>query len=971
MSTGTESYIRLAEILDVSRPVAAAFVHEVERRIRNSGLPTPNLAEVTALLEQIPKPLRSPENLVGLYLSTSESESRIQSGPASASATPTPPAPISTRLAGVTFENRQEVIATLSAGDPLILQRQPDHPHDSNAIAVFTTNGQSAGFVPRDLAISMAPQLDAIGGKCRAEVVEIVGGSAEASNLGIEILISLEPDSETKPIDETGKIDSDTQIYAQLTAEQRQVAFHPLGRHARVLAVAGSGKTTTMAYRIHYLLAQGQSQNSILVLMFNTLAREQFEEKLGEIGIPAHRRPPVRTFHAFAFKFITDLKKEGLLSAESDFWIGDREEQVRLTVHRALRELIEQQKVSEAQIDIEEAMTAISLWKGSLIPPERAGYRGDKAMPLVYERFELLRQQENGITFDDFVPLAVHFLERNKRLRRRWCNRLKFLIVDEYQDVNYGQQRLIELIAGSRADVMVVGDDDQTIYEWRGARPNYIIREFHTAFAEKSITEYKLTNSFRFGCLLAQTAYNVISFNTNRVSKSLTAHFPRIETDIQLYTNSSEQSSDIDRELTDQVISLVKAQGIAATQIVVLGRTFAQLSGLQAEFLARKVPFRVVGQAPFYERTENRAILAYLRVALSLDEPCSPQNQRSVVRIANTPRRYLTRSILEQAFRAGTQRQMTVGAVLQAAGNSPDSPYSQSQRQRVNELNHFLLRLRERISTEPELGAGDLLAWIATVQNLSDHYNNYYGKGEDSVERQQALAEFIAYTQRTGLPAQKFIHHVDRLDPTLGLPEEQLIVMTTVHRTKGLEFDYVFIPACQEGYMPCLYSDSVQVYDSAGIVKEPEPSEVLENERRLFYVAVTRARKGLYLGVALPPEKGAQKDSKPPLPSRFLDEMELGPSRSVLYAYVDALNERDNGKKLIGHMSRLSGHHKILRTLQDTYAQHLSETTLRERVRSVGLSAAERPFTYRFAYAPPKKQGDREEPRDVWSHIEF
>jgi len=171
--------------------------------------------------------------------------------------------------------------------------------------------------------------------------------------------------------------------------------------------------------------------------------------------------------------------------------------------------------------------------------------------------------RENGLTYDDFIPITVGFLEGNPNLRSQYSDGLLHVIVDEYQDVNYGQQRLVELLAGKRADVMVVGDDDQTIYEWRGARPTYIIREFQSVFDNKPHSQYTLSNSFRFGPVIAQCAFNTIQFNTNRVQKPLIANNFGKQADFFVYEQPPGQMVNINKQLTDQVITLVKNKGIS------------------------------------------------------------------------------------------------------------------------------------------------------------------------------------------------------------------------------------------------------------------------------------------------------------------------------------------------------------------------------------------------------------------------
>ncbi|NLH09682.1 MAG: ATP-dependent helicase [Chloroflexi bacterium] len=171
------------------------------------------------------------------------------------------------------------------------------------------------------------------------------------------------------------------------------------------------------------------------------------------------------------------------------------------------------------------------------------------------------------------------------QIQREWCNQVDYIIVDEYQDVNLGQQKLIELLAGQRADVMVVGDDDQTIYEWRGAQPSYILREFRSVFSNKPHADYRLSHSFRFGPVIAQCAHNVITFNATRVEKLLIAHRVGQPAQIHIITADEKDAIDINKQLTREIATLVTKKGVKPESIAVLVRMYAQASGIQAEFL--------------------------------------------------------------------------------------------------------------------------------------------------------------------------------------------------------------------------------------------------------------------------------------------------------------------------------------------------------------------------------------------------
>jgi len=208
-----------------------------------------------------------------------------------------------------------------------------------------------------------------------------------------------------------GKRIGEAQATYQLTSEQEKVIHHPLGQHARVLAVAGSGKSTTMAHRIkHLILEEGELPATMRVLMFNSLARQQFINHLDSVGLSQTQQPAVHTFHSYCFHFISQMTRTGILPTSTQFWLADKAELIWLTVKRAIRKLEKTNRIPEETIDPEEALNAIGLWKGALIPPERAGSYTSPSLPLVYSEYEHMRLAKNALTFDDFVPTTVDIL---------------------------------------------------------------------------------------------------------------------------------------------------------------------------------------------------------------------------------------------------------------------------------------------------------------------------------------------------------------------------------------------------------------------------------------------------------------------------------------------------------------------------------------------------------------------------------
>ncbi|MBN2004326.1 MAG: ATP-dependent helicase [Anaerolineae bacterium] len=767
----------------------------------------------------------------------------------------------------------------------------------------------------------------------------------------------------------------------QPTEEQLAIIHHPLGQHARVLAVAGSGKTTTMVYRIKHLVEDlHQDPARIRVVMFNRLARGQFEQKLDKEIFELGKRPKVLTFHALAFSLRANAEKLGLLPQYKQLWIGDREELAIVCARRAIEGLIREDQLMD-DVDPEAALDAIGLWKASLIPPEHAGHRTHPDLALVYRRFEELREEARALTFDDFVPKAMMLLRDNAGFRQRFANRLDHLIVDEYQDINYGQQQLIRLLAGDRADVMVVGDDDQTIYEWRAARPHYILKGFQEDFANKPVVDYTLSRSFRFGPLIAQAAYNVVTFNQQRAAKPLVAHDAVKMTGITILTDESEQATSIALGMAQEIDSLMRKHQVSPQEIVVLGRTFIQLCGSQVTFIEQKIPFRVLGQGPFFERDENRTLVDYIRLALAWNKPAavlkawrlpatgdvgetSAQERgasyyrrvalgkgpyaeavRTVLAVANTPSRKLARTVLQKAVENGGKQGITLGESLEALLDVQESPLSEERRESLEELVDFVHRIAERCEKEPDWKAGDALQWLEKSLDYCQHFTGYYGEGSASESRIGSVSAFIDFAGRVGKPILAFIEYLGKLDSTLGLPPEKVITMTTVHRTKGLEYDYVFIPDCTEGNMPVHIADDTAIYDRSGTVPEHPSSPPLESERRLFYVAVTRAKKHLYIGTIIPPQRGQQMQSTTPLPCRFLEEMRLPPTEALVGA-TQKLLQTGIAEKLNTAIQEWQAHKTIITYL----IQHYITPEVGARLLQSLTTVAESPFQYICTY---------------------
>ena len=299
-------------------------------------------------------------------------------------------------------------------------------------------------------------------------------------------------------------------------------------------------------------------------------------------------------------------------------------------------------------------------------------------------------------------------------------------------------------------------------------------------------------------------------------------------------------------------------------------------------------------------------------------------------------------------------RKTTLAQALESFAESPASPLNNRQRERVLELMGALESANKRVILYPEESADILLSELISSIDYFAHFDGYYGKGETSFERKESILNFIEYAKGVALPPSEFLEHVAKLDTTRGVPNDQQIVMTTVFRTKGLDYDYVIIPNCNEGYMPCLYATGNRVFDKLGKIREPDPSEAIENERRLFYVAITRAKEAVYIGTGT-----TREDSQSQKPSRFIDEIQYEPTVKVM----TALQQTASGKKeaklnLLSHIAQFGGIKSLIQNLLSHYLVALGDQSLIGKVASIISSSREIPFSYRFAYSAPQESNN-------------
>lgn len=606
-----------------------------------------------------------------------------------------------------------------------------------------------------------------------------------------------------------------------LTEQQRQIIEAPAG-HYLVTAVAGSGKTTTLAHRIRYLLDHGTDANRMLVLMFNRAAKLDFESKLGRVLTSHAPKPEVRTFHAMGYRLYQRFVKEGYLRPFQTKILSDNETlfQLWLLARRVIPKEQEAELKRNKKDHLSLALQFIEAVKGQLSSAddvfERSalGPQFQYFIPL-FHAFEQWRKQHSRISYADMLYDPVHALLETPKLCELVSNKMDVVLVDEYQDTNEIQHTLLTIIAGKRADITIVGDPDQTIYEFRGAKPAYMISGFAEEYEQVSTRD--LSYTFRYGHRVALLANHLISKNDARRNILCQAHHGNPCTTSQLHHTSQELS------LLTKTIQSSDHQNDSA----ILVRAWSQTIGIELSLLASQIPYRMAQQKGVFGSDELMAIEA-------------------LIQLANDDYRQLSASARQQKFHlllrfphVGLPDGSLVGLSRELSAHESDWG------------RHLLAAIPDNLHRVQSLKLERLARALGKVGSTSDvavmlkHYiedtSLYDGirslsfnaeYGEERVEAIKAIVRFVS--QLTGLPNDVLIQ-LETLRKSASNVGDVGIEVTTIHRAKGLEWHTVYIPGFNARHYPY------------GLRKQPLEKSEIESERRLLYVAMTRAKHALHL----------------------------------------------------------------------------------------------------------------------------
>lgn len=645
-----------------------------------------------------------------------------------------------------------------------------------------------------------------------------------------------------------------------LTREQIRIVEHS-GGHARVSAVAGSGKTTTMVARIGHLLGQGVPAGQILILMFNRSARDGFEaamvQSLEYLGMEL---PEVRTFHSFGLRLTQSFGRKGMLQGYrlvTEDYVQER--LARKAANEAYRDSQDEDGYLTGE-DVEEFLTFVDQVKSTVRDAGKVFSEQDfssrlRFFPQAYNRFEEQRKREKIRFYADLIHEPLMAMLDNDELATWVSNRVEHIIVDEYQDINECQQQLLKIVAGSRAKVMVVGDVDQCIYEWRGARPEYITSRFANDFPDP--VNYQLSYTFRYGHKLSIAANHLIANNRKRDQKLCVSH----------HANPPTTISWVEEGRGEPVLGVVNRwldSGRTLSEAAVLVRLFAQSVPVELALLEAGIPYRLEGGADVFDCVEIKALLGYLKLGHgSLDADSPEEQQEQLLAMFAQPHLGVRREELQQIAATIAGNLAGATSILEGWCDSDVPPFIKRRFREAAEIWRWL-----RICN-PDAMAAPFLKQLIDKLGLYDFYHSFSARAATAENRVKTCEAFINFARVHRLSITGLINKIAELQRESSGEEGDVLLITSVHRAKGLEWPLVILPGLEEGSFP--------------FFREQGKEDDLEDERRLFYVAITR---GIEEVVCVhPPDAQLKRNvarnlSKVPpgmlRASRFLYEANLG-----------------------------------------------------------------------------------------------
>jgi len=608
-----------------------------------------------------------------------------------------------------------------------------------------------------------------------------------------------------------------------------------------IIAGAGSGKTRMITYRIAHLLELGIPQRAVLALTFTNKAAKEMEERVSQLlGKPA-KRLTVSTFHAFGLQVI---KRHGpLLGFRGNITVFDTQD-----VQALIKESAREAKISLEELNVYDIAGRFSQIKSGLASLDKK----TAVIRQLYEEYQSHLRTYQAVDFDDLIALPLELFSTQPEVLEEYRERFRHILVDEFQDTSRQQYQLLRMIALGHRNICVVGDDDQSIYSWRGA--NYEnITDFETDFPE--VREIKLEQNYRCTGNILTAANHLIANNAKRKVKAL---WTGEQEGLPLYLRTMDTESDEAGFMISKIREMKRKNRWSYGSFGILVRTNSLMNSIEHELVTENIPYSVSGGQSFFARKEVKDVIAYLRVL------ANPHNDIDLLRVINTPRRGLGKSTIDHLHRWAEKRGSSLYSAARDMISVDASPLTGKAKGALEELLSLLDETSRRIKQSRQMAEvlKNLLEVIEyRLHLLAEHpKNEQLGRWKyDNVLR--FLQFFSQWEQDPDTGSATLYDYLNRISLS-GKQEPDLregrISLMTIHASKGLEFDCVFLPAVEEEIIP--HGRSI----------EEDPAS-LEEERRLFYVALTRARQAVFISSCR--TRKYLKGRRECLPSPFLEEI--------------------------------------------------------------------------------------------------
>lgn len=609
-----------------------------------------------------------------------------------------------------------------------------------------------------------------------------------------------------------------------------------------VLAGAGSGKTTVLVNRIAYMISEKHIRPwNILAITFTNKAAREMKDRIERLLGDTAKDMWIGTFHSVCVRILRSCID--LLGYSRDFVIYDTAD-TKTVMKECLREL----DIDEKSFPVRNVLSIISNAKNDLMDAATFEnvYKSDYRMSIIakiYYRYQTKLRKNNAVDFDDIILNTVKILSENPDVLSKYQDKFQYILVDEYQDTNNSQYLLINLLAQANRNLCVVGDDDQSIYKFRGANIGNILN-FEDDYSD--VQKITLDQNYRSTQNILDAANSVISNNKGRMGKSLwTSNGDGNKVFVYTGTNEYDEA----RYIARQIKKHFDEQG-SFSDCAILYRTNAQSRVIEEMLMRESVPYKVLSGLRFYDRKEIKDIIAYLRVVYN------PNDDVSLARIINEPKRKIGNATLEKARNIAREKETSLYDVISHADDYPEFKTAIKKLLGFSEIIKSLIKLKDTVTIEDLTGRilNDTGYMPALVM-------------EDTTEsktRIENLGEFISVitefekNEETGNTLGEFLGNISLVSDIDGYDEnEDSAVLMTIHSAKGLEFPIVFLSGLEEGLFPGMRS--------------MESDDDIEEERRLCYVAITRAKEQLYITKTI--SRTIHGKTMPTTASRFFKEI--------------------------------------------------------------------------------------------------